>query len=331
MQVPFSSSRSFSDFLRDKPALATVALVLISLMLGIGAGAAVSFGPFWLGFAALFALLAGLALLRSVDLGLLAVFGAALLLPFGALPFTLAVTPTFLELALIALLGVTTLRVLAVPELDVRMSALGGPLLGWIGLTVFALVLGAGGLPDNLTLHNYVKFILGVLLFFAVLNIVRTREQMRFTMRWLVLGGAAAALIGLGLYALNDATALRLLTALGRFGYPTSGRVLRYVPDDPDGVWPSRVVRDLVERIESPDLEKGLVLGLRNSRGVTSRGLTDGGEQERALQARYLTYAEQVGGRWPRTAALLRRIARGYADEARRHDAEAEITENGWI
>lgn len=236
MQVPFSSSRSFSDFLRDKPALATVALVLISLMLGIGAGAAVSFGPFWLGFAALFALLVGLALLRSVELGLLAVFGAALLLPFGALPFRLAVTPTFLELALIALLGITTLRVLAVPELDVRMSALGGPLLGWIGLTVFALVLGAGGLPDNLTLHNYVKFILGVLLFFAVLNIVRTRAQLRFAMRWLVLGGAAAALIGLGLYALNDATALRLLTALGRFGYPTSGRVLRYVEDDPGGL-----------------------------------------------------------------------------------------------
>ena len=40
----------------------------------------------------------------------------------------------------------------------------------------------------------------------------------------------------LALYALNDQTALRLLMALGRLGYPTTGRVLRYVEDDPGGL-----------------------------------------------------------------------------------------------
>jgi O-antigen ligase len=100
----------------------------------------------------------------------------------------------------------------------------------------FALVLGAGGLPDNLTLHNYFKFLLGVLLFFGVLNVIRSRSQLRQAMRWLIIGGTLASLVGLGLYALNDLTALRLLTALGRIGYPTSGRVLRYVEDDPGGV-----------------------------------------------------------------------------------------------
>ena len=108
------------------------------------------------------------------------------------------------------------------------------------------------------------------------------------------------------------------------------GRVLQYVPNDPDGVWPARIVRDLVERIASRDLETGLEIGLHNSRGVTWRNPTDGGEQERALQARYLALAEQVGGRWPRAAAMLRRIARSYAEQARRLDAEAEITEDGW-
>jgi hypothetical protein len=225
-----------AELLRERPALRSAALVLACLALGIGAGAAVSFGPFWLGFVGLIALLGGLALLRSIDLALAAVFGVALLLPFGALPFKIAVTPTFLELALIALLGMTALRVLATPELDLRLSALGGAVVGWLGLTLFALVLGAGGLPDNLTLHNYLKFFLAVLLFFAVLNVVRSRAQMRLTMRWIILSGGAAALIGVGLYALNDATALRLLLSLGRLGYPTTGRVLRYVNDDPAGV-----------------------------------------------------------------------------------------------
>lgn len=225
-----------ADTLREQPALRQALLVALCALLGVAAGAAVSFGPFWLGFVALIALLGGLAILRSVDLALAAVWASALLLPFGALPFDVGLTPTFLELALLALLGITLLRTLALPELDLRLSPLGGPLIAWIGLTIFALLLGAGGLPDNLTLHNYFKFMLGVLLFFGVLNVVRTREQARAAMRWIILGGGAAALIGLGLYALNDAAALRLLTALGRLGYPTSGRVLRYVEDDPGGL-----------------------------------------------------------------------------------------------
>jgi len=61
------------------------------------------------------------------------------------------------------------------------------------------------------------------------------------------------------------------------------GRVLRYVPNDLDGRWPHRVVRRLVEQIASRSLETGLELELRNSRGVTARGLIDGGAQERAL------------------------------------------------
>jgi polysaccharide biosynthesis protein PslJ len=228
------SRPSFSTTLHNNPQLRTIGLVLLCVVLGLGAGAAVSFGPFWLGFAALIALGGGLAVLRSTELALAAVFGAALL--FGALPFSIGVTPTFLELALLALLTVTLLRTLAVPELELRLSPLGGPLIAWIGLTVFALVLGAGGLPDNLTLHNYFKFLLGVLLFFAILNVVRNRGELRQAMRWLILSGAAAAVVGIGLWAINDGTALRLLTALGRIGYPTSGRVLRYVEDDPGGV-----------------------------------------------------------------------------------------------
>ncbi len=234
--MQLSSSQSLSVILREHPLLRTLALVLLCLLIGVVAGASVSFGPFWLGFVALIAALVGLAVLRSTDLALASVFAAILLLPFGALPFKIAITPTFLELALIALLGITTLRVLAVPEFDLRLSSLGGAVFGWIGLTLFALVLGAGGLPDNLTLHNYFKFLLGVLLFFGVLNILRSRSQLRQAMRWLILGSTLASLVGLGLYALNDLTALRLLTALGRIGYPSSGRVLRYVEDDPGGV-----------------------------------------------------------------------------------------------
>jgi hypothetical protein len=97
-------------------------------------------------------------------------------------------------------------------------------------------VLGAHGIPDTLTLHNYGKFVLGVLLFFSMVNCIRTREQARFVVRSLIICGGLAALVGLFLYVLDDPLSLRLLVSLGRIGYPTSGRVLRYVEDDPDGL-----------------------------------------------------------------------------------------------
>jgi O-antigen ligase len=50
--------------------------------------------------------------------------------------------------------------------------------------------------------------------------------------RIILLGGTAAALLGIGFYFLPTATANRLLTALAVFGYP-AGDVLRYIEDDP--------------------------------------------------------------------------------------------------
>ena len=213
------------------------ALVVVSaLLMGVVAGAAVAFGPWWLGFAALLAGGAALAVLRSVRAALLAVIVVIVVLPFGTLPVKIAVTPTLLELALLALLGVWLARLLVVPDYELRGSPLGGGVLLWLGLTVFSLLLGANGLPDNLTLHNYVKFVLGVLLFFSILNAARTTSDLRWLVRGLVAGGAAAAVGGIALRLLNDATALNALTALGRLGYPTEGRVLRYIADDPAGV-----------------------------------------------------------------------------------------------
>jgi O-antigen ligase len=78
--------------------------------------------------------------------------------------------------------------------------------------------------------------VLGVLFFFSVVNCVRTREQARLVFQFVIITGGMSALLGLFLVVLNDETALRLLVALGRIGYPTSGRVLRYVEDDPEGL-----------------------------------------------------------------------------------------------
>jgi len=106
------------------------------------------------------------------------------------------------------------------------------------------------------------------------------------------------------------------------------GQVLAFTPPDPDGMLPARAVRDLLEEIRSDNLERGLQIGLFNKRGVTSRGLHDGGKQEWDLAK---TYRQQAEGSqpWPRTKRLLRRLADGYESDARREDAQAERRRRG--
>jgi hypothetical protein len=102
------------------------------------------------------------------------------------------------------------------------------------------------------------------------------------------------------------------------------GKVLSYARGDEDGTWPTKAVRDLIERIASPEIEEGLQVQLYNNRGTTSRGVFDGGDQERALVARYNDLASHIRDSWPRTAAVLSGLARSYERDARRLDEEAE-------
>jgi hypothetical protein len=104
------------------------------------------------------------------------------------------------------------------------------------------------------------------------------------------------------------------------------GQVLSASPTGVDGIWPAEPVRDLVETIGSTRIEAGIHLGVVNSRGVTSRGVYDGGQQERELASRYRDWAQRTTGRWPRTSRVLRTLADSFESDARYHDSRAELT-----
>jgi hypothetical protein len=59
-----------------------------------------------------------------------------------------------------------------------------------------------------------------------------------------------------------------------------------------------------------------------NMRGVTTRGVFDGGEQERDLARENRENAVKATA-WPRTSAMLRAIAEGWDRDAEREDLEA--------
>jgi len=106
------------------------------------------------------------------------------------------------------------------------------------------------------------------------------------------------------------------------------GRILATTPRRGNELWPPLAVREVIEAFRSRDLEQGFVVGVHNSRGVTSRGMTDGGSLERDLAKYYHRCAEETALEWHRTSGVLEQIAASYEHEAERHDDDAE--RNQW-
>jgi hypothetical protein len=107
------------------------------------------------------------------------------------------------------------------------------------------------------------------------------------------------------------------------------GHVLSAFPPGENGVRPPQAVRDLIERLANRNIEEGFITQTLNNRGVTSRGLEDGGTQERDLVDRFQSDAAALADEHPRSAAILRRIADSYKREARSNEASAERFRRG--
>jgi len=105
------------------------------------------------------------------------------------------------------------------------------------------------------------------------------------------------------------------------------GFMLARFPGDADGNWPATPVRNLIERLNNDVIDEHIQLGIYNARGVVSRGLADGGAQERSLSNQYYEMSEALKPKWPRTAALLRSIGNSYVQYAEHEDTLSELND----
>lgn len=104
--------------------------------------------------------------------------------------------------------------------------------------------------------------------------------------------------------------------------YSYIGRALAHTAEL-DGVWPQRPVAEIIERLHSEELERGIQIERYNMRGVFSRAMFEGGNQERELAERYRGWAAKQPASHMRTRALLSSIAKGWDADAKRADEEA--------
>ena len=87
---------------------------------------------------------------------------------------------------------------------------------------------------DQYVLRHFAEILLSISLFFVIVNCVRTEKHLRALVLIIIVAGFGAAAIGVLFYFMPPAWSIRLLSTLGRFGYPTGAGVLRYVEDNPD-------------------------------------------------------------------------------------------------
>lgn len=213
------------------------ALTIVGMCLaaGLPAGAIIGVLGALYGSAALIALVVGYLMLRSLLVGLFVLVGTICLFPFAALPVDVGFTPTFLDLVLLALFFVLVSRVVTRRDGEFIASSPTLWILVFLALAVVSFIVGLShsSLTANIARH-FGEILLSVLIFFVVINTVRTVDQLRTLMLALILGGTAAASIGVVLYFLPRDLTVRLLSLLRVVRYPTGLDVIRYIEDNPD-------------------------------------------------------------------------------------------------
>lgn len=227
-------SRGWDRFLfAESPWVAAGSVAVICVVAaGLGAGLVVLGGPL-VTAAAVAAATAVLLILRQIEIGWAGLIGVICLFPFAAFPIDVGITPTFLDAAMGAVVGVWALRLATGRQRRVITSPITVPLVAFLLTAVFSFVLGLqhGALTSYL-LRHFAEMLLSIGFAVVVVDYCRERQRVEQLVKYLLLAAGVSAALGIGLYFLPDSLANSLLSRLGILGYP-SGNVLRYIEDNP--------------------------------------------------------------------------------------------------
>lgn len=227
------SSYSDKTSWRDRP---TGSILMMGLLVGataVFAGLVLAFGGPLAGAALLAAIIVGLVVLRDIELGFWGVILVVCLLPFATLPIDIGLTPTFLDMALGAVFAIWALGLVTGRQRTVVTSPLTIPLGIFILVAVFAFIFGLGNGPLTPTLlRKFAELILSLSFVLIIIDYCTTWLRVERLVKVVIIGGAAAAAIAIGLWLIPEETANTALNVLTRLGYP-GGWVIRYIEENP--------------------------------------------------------------------------------------------------
>lgn len=218
----------------SNPTRSPLALGIFVGVTAVVAGLILAYGGPLAGLALLLAGAAAFIVLRDIEIGFWGVVAVVCLLPFATLPIDIGLTPTFLDLALGAVVGVWVLGLVTGRQRTIVTSPITLPLLIFILVAVFAFIFGLPNGPLTPTLlRKFAELILSLLFVFVIIDYCRRWQQLERLVKVVLLAGAGAAVLAIGLWLMPDETANDLLNYLIRLGYP-GGWVIRYIEENPE-------------------------------------------------------------------------------------------------
>jgi O-antigen ligase len=216
------------------PAYSPVTLgVMVGFTAVIG-GLLLAFGGPLAAAAVLLAGLTAIIVLRDIEIGFWGVIGVVCLLPFATLPIDLGLTPTFLDVALGAVVGIWVLGLVTGQQRTIITAPISIPLVLFMIVAVFSFIFGLSNGPFTPTLaRKFAELLLSIGFVLVIIDYCSDWQRLERLVKVILLGGAAASAVAIGLWLLPDDTANTLLNYLVRLGYP-GGQVIRFIEENPE-------------------------------------------------------------------------------------------------
>lgn len=214
----------------------TLALVIASALAVTGALLGLSLaliGPIYT--VVLLVALAGVIwVLAGLENALWSIVAVITVLPWAALPVKIVITPTFLDLAMAAALFLYLMQWMTGERRKLATTPVHAFVLLFMTLSVFSFVAGLryAGLTSRV-IRSFAELLLSMSFALILVDILQTPEQLKRFVLVVILGGALAGAIGVGLWVLPDLLAERILVRLSIIGYPDSG-VIQYIEQNPE-------------------------------------------------------------------------------------------------
>lgn len=103
------------------------------------------------------------------------------------------------------------------------------------------------------------------------------------------------------------------------------GRILAQYPEQTED-YPPNAICEIIEEINSETINRNYQTALFNKRGFSSRSPFEGGNRERSLVEYFEKLAKNKEILYPKVAEIFRNLAKGYMQDAKREDENAEET-----
>lgn len=219
---------------QDSWARSPLLVGILAGLFAVAGGVVLAFGGPIAAAALVVAAMAAVIVLRDMEKGFWGVIAVITLLPFATIPVDLGITPTLLDVALAAVVGVWLLQLVSGRQRTIVTAPIMAPLLVFMLVAVFAFIFGLSNGPLTPTLlRHFAELLLSLGFVLVVVDYAVSRRRLARLVQALLVAGAVAAFLGIVLWSLPDETANNALNALQRIGYP-GGWVVRYIEENPE-------------------------------------------------------------------------------------------------